>query len=466
MTASPEVVTSPDVLTSPGVVTNPAALDVAALRADFPILARTVRDGRPLVYLDSGATSQRPRQVLDAERTFLEQHNAAVHRGAHQLAEEATDAYESARERIAAFVGVAPGELVFTKNATEGINLVAYALSNSSVAGSEIARFALRPGDEVVVTEMEHHANLVPWQELCRRTGATLRWYGVHTEGDAAGRLDLDSLKLTERTKLVSFTHQSNVLGTVNPVAELVRRAREVGALTLLDACQSIPHGVHGTGVHGAGVHGAGPVDLRALDVDFAVFSGHKMLGPSGIGALYGRRELLEAMPPFLTGGSMIELVRMEGSSYAPPPQRFEAGVPMTSQAVGLGAAVDYLSAVGMDRVAAHEHALTERALAGLAEIDGVHLVGPPASTDRGGAVAFVVDGVHAHDAGQVLDSLGIAIRVGHHCAWPLHRRFGIAATVRATFALYNLPSEVDALLDGVQYARRFFGVGPARAGS
>ena len=456
MTASPEVVTSPDVLTSPGVVTNPAALDVAALRADFPILARTVRDGRPLVYLDSGATSQRPRQVLDAERTFLEQHNAAVHRGAHQLAEEATDAYESARERIAAFVGVAPGELVFTKNATEGINLVAYALSNSSVAGSEIARFALRPGDEVVVTEMEHHANLVPWQELCRRTGATLRWYGVHTEGDAAGRLDLDSLELTERTKLVSFTHQSNVLGTVNPVSELVRRAREVGALTLLDACQSIPHGVHG----------AGPVDLRALDVDFAVFSGHKMLGPSGIGALYGRRELLEAMPPFLTGGSMIELVRMEGSSYAPPPQRFEAGVPMTSQAVGLGAAVDYLSAVGMDRVAAHEHALTERALAGLAEIDGVHLVGPPASTDRGGAVAFVVDGVHAHDAGQVLDSLGIAIRVGHHCAWPLHRRFGIAATVRATFALYNLPSEVDALLDGVQYARRFFGVGPARAGS
>ena len=452
MTASPEVVTSPDVLTSPGVVTSPAALDVATLRADFPILARTVRDGRPLVYLDSGATSQRPRQVLDAERTFLEQHNAAVHRGAHQLAEEATDAYEFARERIAAFVGVAPGELVFTKNATEGINLVAYALSNSSVAGSEIARFALRPGDEVVVTEMEHHANLVPWQEVCRRTGATLRWYGV--TGD--GRLDLDSLELTERTKLVSFTHQSNVLGTVNPVSELVRRAREVGALTLLDACQSIPHGVHG----------AGAVDLRALDVDFAVFSGHKMLGPSGIGALYGRRELLEAMPPFLTGGSMIELVRMEGSSYAPPPQRFEAGVPMTSQAVGLGAAVDYLSAVGMDRVAAHEHALTERALAGLAEIDGVHLVGPTDTTDRGGAVAFVVDGVHAHDAGQVLDSLGIAIRVGHHCAWPLHRRFGIAATVRATFALYNVPSEVDALLDGVQYARRFFGVGPARAGS
>ncbi len=454
MTASPEVIPRPNGITS-------AVLDVATLRADFPILTRTVRDGRPLVYLDSGATSQRPRQVLDAERAFLEQHNAAVHRGAHQLAEEATDAYESARERIAAFVGVTPGELVFTKNATEGINLVAYALSNASVAGSEIARFALRPGDEVVITEMEHHANLVPWQEVCRRTGATLRWYGVHTEGDAAGRLDLDSLELTERTKLVSFTHQSNVLGTVNPVSELVRRAREVGALTLLDACQSVPHGVHGDGVDGAG-----PVDLRALDVDFAVFSGHKMLGPSGIGALYGRRELLEAMPPFLTGGSMIELVRMEGSSYAPPPQRFEAGVPMTSQAVGLAAAVGYLSAVGMDRVAAHEHALTQRALAGLAEIDGVRLVGPSASTDRGGAVAFVVDGVHAHDVGQVLDSLGIAIRVGHHCAWPLHRRFGVAATVRATFALYNLPSEVDALLDGVQAARSFFGVGPARAAS
>ena len=425
--------------------TAPATLDVETIRADFPILSRTVRDGKPLVYLDSGATSQRPRQVLDAERAFLEQHNAAVHRGAHQLAEEATDAYESARERIAAFVGVAPGELVFTKNATEGINLVAYALSNATI-GDGGARFALRPGDEIVITEMEHHANLVPWQELCRRTGAVLRWYGVTDQG----RLDLDSLELTERTRLVSFTHQSNVLGTVNPVAELVRRAREVGALTLLDACQSVPHGIHG----------AGPVDLRGLDVDFAAFSGHKMLGPSGIGVLYGRRELLEAMPPFLTGGSMIEQVRMEGSTYAPPPQRFEAGVPMTSQAVGLGAAVDYLSAVGMDRIAAHEHALTERALAGLAEVDGVRIVGPTDTTDRGGAVAFLVDGVHAHDVGQVMDSLGVAIRVGHHCAWPLHRRFGIAATVRATFALYNEPSEVDAMIDAVRAARRFFGVG------
>ncbi|MGH3765510.1 MAG: cysteine desulfurase [Pseudonocardiaceae bacterium] len=415
------------------------ASELDTIRADFPILSRTVRENRPLVYLDSGATSQRPRQVLDAERSFLEQHNAAVHRGAHQLAEEATDAYESARARIAAFVGVRPDEVVFTKNATEGINLVAYALSNAAVAGAQ--RFVVAPGDEIVITEMEHHANLVPWQELCRRTGATLRWYQV-TDG---GRLDLDSLELSDRTKVVAFSHQSNVMGTVPPVAELVRRAREVGALTVLDACQSVPHT---------------PVDFAALDVDFAVFSGHKMLGPSGVGVLYGRRELLEALPPFLTGGSMIELVKMEGSTYAPPPQRFEAGVPMTSQAVGLGAAVDYLSAVGMDRVAAHEHTLTEQALVGLSEFDDMRIIGPADAADRGGAVSFVLSDVHAHDAGQVLDDLGIAVRVGHHCAWPLHRRFGIAATVRASFAVYNTPAEVDALLAGVHEVRRFFRVG------
>lgn len=422
-------------------MTTPLTADeLEKIRADFPILSRTVREDRPLVYLDSGATSQRPRQVLDAERTFLEQHNAAVHRGAHQLAEEATDAYESARSRIAAFVGAQPEEVVFTKNATEGINLVAYALSNATTAGPEVERFTLRPGDEVVVTEMEHHANLVPWQELCRRTGATLRWYGVTD----AGRLDLDSLELSERTRVVAFTHQSNVMGTVPPVAELVRRARAVGALTVLDACQSVPHS---------------PVDFPALDVDFGVFSGHKMLGPSGVGVLYGRSELLEALPPFLTGGSMIELVKMEGSTYAPPPQRFEAGVPMTSQAVGLGAAVDYLSEVGMDRIAAHERALTARTLAGLAQLESVRIIGPTDTEHRGGAVSFVLDDVHAHDAGQVLDDRGVAIRVGHHCAWPLHRRFGIAATVRATFALYNTPAEVDALLTTVDEARRFFGV-------
>ena len=428
-------------MTGVTIVAEPlTASELEKIRADFPILSRTVREDRPLVYLDSGATSQRPRQVMDAERSFLEQHNAAVHRGAHQLAEEATDAYESARARIAAFVGIQPSEVVFTKNATEGINLVAYALSNSAATGGAAQRFAVTPEDEIVVTEMEHHANLVPWQELCRRTGATLRWYQVTD----AGRLDLDSLELSERTRVVAFTHQSNVMGTVPPVAELVGRAREVGALTVLDACQSVPHT---------------PVDFAALDVDFAVFSGHKMLGPSGVGVLYGRRELLEELPPFLTGGSMIELVKMEGSTYAPPPQRFETGVPMTSQAVGLGAAVDYLSAVGMHRIAEHERVLTEQALADLSKIDDLRLIGPSDTDHRGGAVSFILDDVHAHDAGQVLDDLGIAVRVGHHCAWPLHRRFGISATVRATFALYNTPAEVEALVAGVHEVRRFFGV-------
>jgi cysteine desulfurase / selenocysteine lyase len=424
-------------------MTTLQGLDVAKIRADFPILSRTVRGGRPLVYLDSGATSQHPRQVVDAERSFLEQHNAAVHRGAHQLSEEATDAYESARARIAAFVGADPAELVFTKNATEGINLVAYAMGNSSVRtglGPESERFALGPGDEIVITELEHHANLVPWQELCRRTGATLKWFDIGEDG----RLDLDSDPITERTKLVAFAHQSNVLGTVLPVAELVRRARAVGALVLLDACQSVPHM---------------PVDLTSLGVDFAVFSGHKMLGPTGIGVLYGRSELLEAMPPFLTGGSMIELVRMEGTTYAPPPQRFEAGTPMSSQAIGLAAAVDYLGAIGMDVVHAHEMELTAAALHGLAGVPGVRVVGPTTTESRGGAVSFVVDGVHAHDVGQVLDDRGVAIRVGHHCAWPLHRRFGVAATARASFAVYNTLDEVSALVEGVQAAREFFGV-------
>ncbi|WP_199444146.1 cysteine desulfurase [Umezawaea beigongshangensis] len=423
--------------------TTAAPLDVAALRADFPILGRTVRDGKRLVYLDSGATSQRPRQVLDAERLFLETANAAVHRGAHQLAEEATDAYEGARSRIADFVGASADELVFTKNATEGVNLVAYAMGNSATAGPEAARFVLGPGDEIVVTEMEHHANLVPWQQLCLRTGATLRWFGVTDDG----RLDLSNVDelITERTRVVAFTHQSNVLGTVNPVSVLVEAARKVGALTLLDACQSVPHA---------------PVDLHALGVDFAVFSGHKMLAPSGIGVLYGRRELLEALPPFLTGGSMIEMVHMASSTFAPPPMRFEAGVPMTSQAVGLGAAVDYLNAIGVERIAAHEHVLTEAALRGLAEIPGVRIVGPTEVVDRGGAVSFVIDGVHPHDSGQVLDSLGIAVRVGHHCAWPLHRRLGVPASVRASFYLYNDLDEVAALLDGVREAQRFFGVG------
>ncbi|MEV0054283.1 cysteine desulfurase [Saccharopolyspora shandongensis] len=417
-------------------------LDVAAIRADFPILGRTIRDGQRLVYLDSGATSQRPRQVLDAERSFLEHSNAAVHRGAHQLAEEATDAYESARERIARFVGVDADEVVFAKNATEGVNLVAYAMSNAATSGAEAERFRLGPGDEVVVTEMEHHANLVPWQQLCERTGATLRWFGVTDEG----RLDLSDVDgvITERTKVVAFAHQSNVLGTVNPTEQIVSRAHQVGALVVLDACQSVPHK---------------PVDFKALGVDFAVFSGHKMLGPSGVGVLYGRRELLAAMPPFISGGSMIELVHMERSTFAAPPQRFEAGVPMTSQVVGLGAAVDYLTAIGMDRIAEHEHQLIEVALRELSAIDGVRIIGPTNTEHRGGTVSFVIDGVHPHDAGQVLDDKGVEVRVGHHCAWPLHRRMGIPATVRASFYLYNELDEVKALVDAVREAQRFFGV-------
>jgi cysteine desulfurase/selenocysteine lyase len=426
--------------------TTALPLDVDTIRKDFPILGRTVRDGKRLVYLDSGATSQRPRQVLDAEREFIETSNAAVHRGAHQLAEEATDAYEGARARIARFIGAGTDDIVFTKNATEGVNLVAYAMSNASTGGPEAERFKLGPGDELVVTEMEHHANLVPWQQVAERTGATLRWFGVTDDG----RLDLSNIDelINDHTKVVAFSHQSNVLGTVNPPAQLVARAREVGALTVLDACQSVPHSA---------------VDFGALGVDFAVFSGHKMLGPSGVGVLYGRNELLSVMPPFLTGGSMIEMVHMAKSTFAPPPQRFEAGVPMTSQAVGLGAAVEYLQAVGMDRIAEHEHHLTEAALAGLAEIPGVRIIGPtpdgPTGTaDRGSAVSFVVEDIHAHDVGQVLDDHGVEVRVGHHCAWPLHRRFGVAATVRATFYLYNDLDDVAALLDGVRAAQRFFG--------
>jgi cysteine desulfurase/selenocysteine lyase len=409
-------------------------LDVARIRADFPILNRTVRDGKPLVYLDSGATAQRPIEVLEAEREFLITSNSAVHRGAHQLAEEATDAYEGARADIARFVGVDVGEVVFTKNATESLNLVTYALADD--------RFPhhVGPGDEIVITELEHHANLVPWQELSRRTGATLKWYGVTEDG----RIDLDSLELSPATKVVAFTHQSNVTGAVAPVEELVRRAKAVGALVVLDACQSVPHM---------------PVDFRTLGVDFAAFSGHKMLGPSGVGVLFGRRALLEEMPPFITGGSMIETVFMDHSTYAPPPQRFEAGVPMTSQVVGLGAAVRYLERIGMDAVAAHEHTLVGAALEGLAGIDGVRVIGPTENVDRGGAVAFVVDGIHAHDVGQILDDEGVAIRVGHHCAWPLHRRFGVAATARASFAVYNTVAEVDALVAAVRKAQSFFGV-------
>ncbi|GAA3822997.1 SufS family cysteine desulfurase [Cellulomonas soli] len=418
--------------------------ELAAVRADFPLLARTVRGGRPLVYLDSGATSQKPDVVLDAEQDFYLQRNAAVHRGAHQLAEEATEAFESARAGVASFVGVDADELVWTSNATAGLNLVAYAMSNASLGrGGEAARrFALAPGDEIVVTEAEHHANLVPWQELAARTGATLRWLGV--EDDGRVRLDDLATAVTERTKVLAFTHASNVTGAITPVAPFVARAREVGALTVLDACQSVPHL---------------PVDLHALGVDFAAFSGHKMLAPTGVGALYGRRELLEAMPPFLTGGSMVEVVTMETTTYAPPPQRFEAGTQMVSQAVAMGAAAQYLGDLGMDAVAAHEEHLTRLLLDAVASVPGVRVIGPTDTTDRLATVSFVVEGVHAHDVGQVLDDAGVAVRVGHHCAQPLHRRFGIAATARATAAVYTTDAEIEVFREALAGVRTFFGL-------
>lgn len=420
------------------------AAELAAVRADFPLLHRTVRGGRPLVYLDSGATSQKPEVVLDAEQDFYAQRNAAVHRGAHQLAEEATEAFETARTQVASFVGVADDELVWTSNATAGLNLVAYALSNATAGrgGAAARRFALAPGDEIVVTEAEHHANLVPWQELAARTGATLRWLGVADDG----RIRVDELDtvVTERTKVLAFTHASNVTGAITPVAPFVARAREVGALTVLDACQSVPHL---------------PVDLAALGVDFAAFSGHKMLGPTGVGALYGRRELLEAMPPVTTGGSMVEVVTMEATTYAPPPRRFEAGTQMVSQAVGMGAAATYLAELGMDAVAAHERHLAGLLLDAVASVPGVRVIGPAENVDRLATVSFVVDGVHAHDVGQVLDDAGVAVRVGHHCAQPLHRRFGVAATARASAAVYTTDAEIAVFREALAGVRAFFGL-------
>ena len=407
------------------------ALDVTAIRKEFPILSRTVRDDKPLVYLDSGATSQRPQRVWDAERDFVLGCNAPVHRGSYQLAEEATDAYESAREAIAAFVGARDDEIAFTKNATEALNLVAYVLGDSR-AGS----FAVGEGDTIVITELEHHANLVPWQELARRTGATLKWYKMTPDG----RIDLDSLELDDTVKVVAFTHQSNVTGAHADVAEMVRRAKAVGALTVLDACQSVPHM---------------PVDFHALDVDFAAFSGHKMCGPTGVGALYSKH--LNDLPPFLTGGSMIEVVRMEETTFAAAPQRFEAGTQMTSQVVGLGEAVRFLNEVGMEDIQAHEHKLTEYALEQMQAIDGLRIAGPLTADNRGGAIAFTVEGVHPHDLGQVLDSEGVAIRTGHHCAWPLHRGLDMQSTSRASFYLYNTLDEVDTLVSSISKAKEFF---------
>jgi cysteine desulfurase/selenocysteine lyase len=409
-------------------VTGP--LDTDKIRADFPILARRVRNDKALVYLDSGATSQKPVQVLDAEREFYERHNGAAHRGAHLLSEEGTEIYEGARAKVARFIGASSAnEVVFTKSATESVNLVAYALTGS-----------VKAGDEILISEIEHHANLVPWQQLAQRTGATLKWFKALPDG----RLDLDPALITERTKIVAVTGQSNVTGVIPPVAEITRLAHEAGALVLVDGAQSVPH------------H---PVDVAALDVDFLAFSGHKMLGPLGLGVLYGKYAQLEALPPFLTGGSMIEVVRMESSTFLPPPAKFEPGVPPAPAAAGLAAAVDYLTALGMDNVAAHEESLTAHALDALREIRGVRIIGPDTTKDRGGAVAFEVDGVHPHDVGQVLDELGVAVRTGHHCAWPLHRTMGVQSSARATFYVYNTHDEVDALADAIRYAQRFFGV-------
>lgn len=387
-----------------------------------------------MVYLDSGATAQRPVQVLDAEREFLTTHNAPVHRGAYEIAEEATDAYESSREAIADFVGADDREIAFTKNATEALNEVAYILGDKRAGELQVTE-----GDEIVVSELEHHANLVPWQELAQRTGATLKWYSATEDG----RIDLDSLELSERTKVVALTHQSNVTGAVLDVPEAVRRARAVGALFVLDACQSVPHM---------------SVDFHQLDVDFAAFSGHKMLGPNGVGVLYGKAQHMDQLPPFLTGGSMVEKVTMEGTTFTEAPQRFEAGTQMTSQVVGLGAAVNYLNDLGMDKVTAHEAELTAYALQQLQTIEGLRIIGPTDAQDRGSAVSFVVEGIHPHDLGQVIDDQGVCIRVGHHCAWPVHTCMNVQATARASFYIYNDLSDVDALVAAIRTAQEFFG--------
>ena len=388
-----------------------------------------------MVYLDSGATSQRPLPVWKAEEDFVLNKFAPVHRGAYQLAEEATDAYESARGSIAAFVGAKGEEIAFTKNATEALNEVAFVLGDARAGKLQVTA-----DDTIVITELEHHANLVPWQELAERTGATLKWY----KSTQDGRIDLDSLELDESVKVVAFTHQSNVTGAVADVDEIVRRAKAVGALTVLDACQSVPHM---------------PVDFHALDVDFAAFSGHKMCGPSGVGVLYGKAEHLDKLPPFLTGGSMIEVVTMEKTTFAAPPQRFEAGTQMTSQVVGLGAAVKFLSEIGMDNIHAHEQDLTAYALEKLNAIEGLTIVGPTSPEDRGAALSFQVEGIHPHDLGQVLDDHGVAIRVGHHCAWPVHRTMGVQSTARASFYLYNTRDEIDVLAEAIVAAKNFFGV-------
>jgi cysteine desulfurase/selenocysteine lyase len=405
-------------------------LDVATIRKDFPIFTRTIRDGKKLVYLDSGATSQKPQSVIDAEVNFYTKHNAAAHRGAHQLAEEATEAMESARQIVADFLGADVDEIVFTKSATESLNLVAYSYTS-----------LLTKDDSIVVTEMEHHANLIPWQQLAERTGATLKWFEVDTEG----RLDLSDINqvITEDTKIVAITHQSNVLGTINPLEAIVARAHEVGAVVVLDACQSVPHM---------------PINVKELDVDFLTFSGHKAVGPTGVGVLWGRSELLEMLPPFLFGGSMIENVTMTSATWAPAPRKFEAGVPNMAQIVGLGAALNYLSKIGMEKIFLHEVKLGAYLIKKLSALEGLRIIGPQHMDARGGTVSFTFGDIHPHDLGQYLDAQGIAVRTGHHCAWPLTRKLGVAATTRASLYFYNDESDVDALVDAIIGAKKYFG--------
>lgn len=412
-------------------MTFTSPLDLETVRADFPILSRGLAGGYPLVYLDSANSSQKPNQVIDAVRRHYAEHNANVARAMHQLGAEATSAYEGARDKIAAFVGAPDrNEIVFTKNASEALNLAAYTLT----AG-------LEPGDEVVISEMEHHSNIVPWQLACERTGATLKWFGVTEDG----RLDVADDVITERTKIVSVTWVSNALGTVNPISALAEKAHAVGAVLVVDGSQAVPQL---------------PVDLSTLGADLVAFTGHKMVGPTGIGVLWGRYDLLASLPPFLGGGEMIEIVRMTGSTYAAPPARFEAGTPPIAQAVGLGAAVDYLSGIGMDKIAAHEHAIVSYALEGLKTVPGLTILGPTDATDHGGAISFQLDGVHPHDVSTVLDTRGIAVRAGHHCARPVHERFGIQSSTRASFYLYTKPEEIDALVEGLGFVRDYFKVG------
>ena len=412
-------------------------LDVARIRKDFPIFTRTIRDGKRLVYLDSGATSQKPQVVIDAEIDFYTKHNAAAHRGAHQLAEEATELFEASRQTVADFLGAKSEEIVFTKSATESLNLLAYAFSNAEPG----SKFAIGSEHSIVVSEMEHHANLIPWQQLAKRSGAELKWFGVTSDG----RLDESNIEslITEKTKIVAITQQSNVLGTINNLDQIIKKAHQVGAIVIVDACQSVPHI---------------PVDVRRLGADFLAFSGHKILGPTGVGVLWGRYELLNELPPFLFGGSMIENVTMTDASWAEAPRKFEAGVPNMAQVVGLAAGIKYLQAIGLDAVHEHEKALTAYLLEQLAQIPGVSVVGPLDVSLRGGTVSFTLDGIHPHDLGQYLDSAGIAVRTGHHCAWPLTRALGVPATTRASLYLYNDVSDIDALVTAVKEAKEYFG--------